>query len=243
VLGILGVFMRRFGWSRPAFLIGFVLAAMSERYLYQAVQFYGWGFLVRPIVVAIAVLTLVSLWLSARGRKLVGDTLETEGDPAKAHASQMWPQIAFSLAMMGLFAFTFSEAWPKSFLGGIFPLVVAIAGAIFTGIVLVSQFRGPDTGANFDAEATPRAERDPGPWYYLAWLAGFIGVVALIGFFSSLILFFVSFLRLEAGSSWLRTLALTAGAALFVLILADALNLVFPGGVLQAYVDLPWPFR
>jgi hypothetical protein len=38
-------------------------------------------------------------------------------------------------------------------------------------------------------------------------------------------------------------MVLTAGAAAFVLVLANALNLVFPGGVLQDMYDLPWPFR
>jgi len=28
-----------------------------------------------------------------------------------------------------------------------------------------------------------------------------------------------------------------------LLVLANALNLVFPGGLLQEYLDLPWPFR
>jgi putative tricarboxylic transport membrane protein len=37
--------MKRFGWPRPAFLIGFVLAPqVGETYLYQAVQFAGWLF-------------------------------------------------------------------------------------------------------------------------------------------------------------------------------------------------------
>ncbi len=35
-VGMIGLFLRRFGWSRPAFLIGFVLALGAERYLYQA---------------------------------------------------------------------------------------------------------------------------------------------------------------------------------------------------------------
>jgi len=40
VVGLLGILLKRFGWPRPAFLIGFVLADQSETYLYQAVQFY-----------------------------------------------------------------------------------------------------------------------------------------------------------------------------------------------------------
>ena len=45
VVGLLGILLKRFGWPRPAFLIGFVLADQSETYLYQAVQFYDWDFL------------------------------------------------------------------------------------------------------------------------------------------------------------------------------------------------------
>ena len=46
VVGLLGILLKRFGWPRPAFLIGFVLADQSETYLYQAVQFYDWDFLI-----------------------------------------------------------------------------------------------------------------------------------------------------------------------------------------------------
>lgn len=242
-IGAFGIFMRRFGWSRPAFLIGFVLAPMSERYLYQAVQFYGWGFLARPIVIAIAVLTLASIWFGARGRVVAGSALETEGDPSKAHALRRWPQIAFSLALLALFAFALYEGWSKSFLGGIFPLMIGIAGAVFAAIVLSAQVRGPENSANFDLEAAPRADRDLGPWFYLGWIVGFVAVVALVGFYAALILFFLAFLRTIARTSWVATLLLTAGACVFILILAYFLNLDFPGGVLQDHVRLPWPFR
>ena len=66
VVGVLGVFMRRFGWSRPALLIGFVLSLGAERYLYQAVQFSGLDFLTRPLVLVILALTLLSLWAGLR---------------------------------------------------------------------------------------------------------------------------------------------------------------------------------
>ena len=38
VVGILGIFMRRFDWSRPAFLIGFVLSNPVEKFTNQAFQ-------------------------------------------------------------------------------------------------------------------------------------------------------------------------------------------------------------
>ena len=37
-IGLLGILMRRFDWSRPAFLIGFVLSSPAERYTNQAYQ-------------------------------------------------------------------------------------------------------------------------------------------------------------------------------------------------------------
>ncbi|MCY4564044.1 MAG: tripartite tricarboxylate transporter permease, partial [Gammaproteobacteria bacterium] len=86
-VGVLGVLLRRFGWSRPAFLIGFVLAPQAEGYLNLAVQFYGWGMLVRPGVVVILAITAVSVWLGARGqggRARRGVSADVEASSAEA---------------------------------------------------------------------------------------------------------------------------------------------------------------
>ena len=40
VFGMIGIFMKRFGWSRPAFLIGFVLATQAESYLNMSCLLY-----------------------------------------------------------------------------------------------------------------------------------------------------------------------------------------------------------
>ncbi|WP_372624211.1 tripartite tricarboxylate transporter permease [Falsiroseomonas sp.] len=242
VMGLVGIFMRRFGWSRPAFLIGFVLALGGERYLYQAVQFYGWDFLTRPLVLVIGAITVVSLWAGLRRPVGGGKQIETEGPADVAHARVLWPQMAFCLVLLGGFAFTFQQGLQVSFLARIFPVAVGIVGGLATLIILVQQARGPIAAgnANFDSEANAT---DGGPWRYLAWFVGFIGVVALIGFFAALIAFFIAFLRIVARASWPLTLALTAAAATLMLVMSHMLTLVFPGGVLQAYFDLPWPFR
>src|SRR5690606_21050200 len=64
VIGLLAVVLRRFGWLRPAFPIGFVLADGSEPYLYQAIPFYVWGFLLRPRVLIHGAIILASVWYS-----------------------------------------------------------------------------------------------------------------------------------------------------------------------------------
>lgn len=245
VIGLIGILLKRFGWPRPAFLIGFVLALQGERYLYQAVQFSGWDFLTRPLVLAIAAITILSIWMGTRRRS--GDDgggVQTEGSGEAARATAVWPQLVFGAAALGLFVFAFVESFPLSFLGGVFPTTVAVVGAVATVFAMLPLLRGRlDSTANFDSEASGAQVGRSGIWSVFAWLAGFTGAVGLIGFFAALVGFFIFFLKIEARASWLRTAILTGGAALFIMTLAHSLNLLFPGGVLQAYFDLPWPLR
>jgi len=56
--------------------------------LYQAVQFSGWDFLVRPLALSIAAITILSIWLGARKRP--GDSataVNTEGSGEFAQAT------------------------------------------------------------------------------------------------------------------------------------------------------------
>jgi TctA family transporter len=240
VLGVLGMFLRRFGWSRAAFLIGFVLSTDTERYLYQAVQFQGAAFLSRPLVLVLIALTLFSLWVGIRQNKR--NAISTEGDIEQSRAKVLWPQVAFTAVVLGFFAFAIIDGQKNSFLAMLFPVIVGCVGAVTAVMVLFAQSRGPAFAgtANFDTEAQTT---DKGPWIFAAWFAGLIALTALIGFYAALLLFFVVFLRVIARSDWRQILVLTACAGGATLGLAWALNLVFPGGLLQAYFDLPWPFR
>jgi hypothetical protein len=167
---------------------------------------------------------------------------------------EWWPSVfpgiaisitVFGFAVLALFAFTFYESYPLSFLGGVFPTAVAVVGVLMTVVALLPLMRGNVAStANFDMEIAPRdGDIRFGPWNIVAWLAAFVAGVALIGFFMALVGFFIVFLRVMAQTSWLKTLILTAAAAAFILTLANNLNLLFPGGILQAYYDLPWPIR
>ncbi|MAN77730.1 tripartite tricarboxylate transporter permease [Pelagibacterium flavum] len=246
IVGAIGVLLKRFGWPRPGFLIGFVLATQAERYLYQAVQFSGWGFLTRPLVIGIIVLTVVSVWLGARTRP--GEEaakVSTEGSTELAQPGQAWPQILFGAAVLAGFVFVFWESFGLTQLGGIFPTWVAVVGVAATLVAMVPLVMGKlESTANFDTEVTPR-EHDVrgGAWAMLAWLALFVGLVAIAGYFAALLVFFVTFLRTMAKASWLKTILLTLAAAIFMMVLARSLNLVMPAGFLQGQFRLPWPFR
>jgi putative tricarboxylic transport membrane protein len=66
LFGLLGWFMRAYGYSRPALLLGFILAPLIETYLYISLRSYGATFLLQPGVLAIAAFLLAGLlwpWL------------------------------------------------------------------------------------------------------------------------------------------------------------------------------------
>jgi len=71
VLGVLGVYMKRFGWSPPALLIGFVLSPRLEVLLYQSIQVYGYSFLARTGVQIILALIVLSIFVAVRVRPVL----------------------------------------------------------------------------------------------------------------------------------------------------------------------------
>jgi putative tricarboxylic transport membrane protein len=68
VFGILGYYMRRFGYPRPAMILGLVLGGLMERYLYRSMASYGFAWLTRPGVVALLILATVSFVYTVRSR-------------------------------------------------------------------------------------------------------------------------------------------------------------------------------
>ena len=249
VLGVLGVLMKRFGWPRPALLIGYVLAPQAETYFYQAMQFYDWGFVTRPGVMILGVLTLASVYFGLRNRvDETGHVVPKADDaPDQPGVIRHLPQVLFAGAMAVVFVVALVDALDHSFLGQIFPLAVAIIGLAMSAI-LIPQLAFGKTGhhSHHDNELTGEHVGQDGIgqlWGGLAWFAGLVGLTALVGFYAAMLIFLPVFLSIRAGMGWVATVVMTASAAGFILLLAWALSLNFPGGQLQDMIDLPWPFR
>ena len=254
VIGLIGIYMRRFGWPRPALLIGFVMAPQAETYLYQAVQFYGWGFMGRTGVLIILAITVVSLWIGMKARVDDGSGVAMKRTDPHAPAPgpaialrERWPQLAFAGLALGLFVFAINDAMRQSFLGQVFPLVVASVAALFGAIVILQLLFSKDSAKIvYDQEEAPENTGDQGVrslWSGAFWIALLVALTALVGFFLAMLAFFLIYLPVRARTGPIKTLVLTAGAAAFVLVLANALNLNFPYGLLQDMVRLPWPLR
>jgi hypothetical protein len=237
-IGVLGIYMRRFGWPRPPLLIGFVLAKGAETYLYQAIQFYEWSWLWRPGVLTIAAFTLISVWAGSRyGRS----TIDEGGESGKVR--DIRPQLVFGGFVAIAFAYGVYDSLKQSYLAQLFPLGLSIISlAVAVGVLALVKW-GPSTSKLvFDTEADTPPDR-PSMEHYLAWMLGLMALSALVGFVIGLGLFFLIFLHVKARAPLLRNLLLSASAMLFLAAMSYIFVMDFPGGVLQAYVDMPWPFR
>jgi putative tricarboxylic transport membrane protein len=249
-VGLVGILLRRFGWPRPAVLIGFVLAPQAETYFYQAMQFYSWGFLARPGVLIIAAITAVSVFLGSRSR--VGEEgVARRGAAASTtphpSAPQRRPQILFAAGVVALFAFAVLDNLQHTFLAAVFPVLVGAASLLAGGYVLWAvSGRRIDHPANQDQEVTGAHVGDPAvasPWTSVAWFAALFVLAALVGYILAVAVFFLVFVRKRAGRGWPATLVYTAAMLGCVLALGHALSLDFPRGLLQEYADLPWPLN
>lgn len=247
-IGVLGVLMKRFGWPRPAFLIGFVLAGGMETYLYQAVQFDGWGFLLKPGVLIIGALTVLSVVMAVRNMRKSdaeeGDT-QSETAPKPLRATNLRPQTLFAGAVVVAFGYGLYDATQQSFLGGVFTgglcaLMLTLSLIVFYKLATNQT----DDAVNFDNEyeAGYVGDRSVSSLpHYLYWLLALIAGCYAFGYLISIAAFFVVFLLVKARTSITRTAMLTGVAVSFLVTLSYVMVLDLPQGVLQDVIELPWP--
>jgi putative tricarboxylic transport membrane protein len=232
IMGTVGVYMRRFGWPRPALLIGFVLAHGAEGYLYQAVQFYDWGWVTRPGVIVIGLITIASVVLGLRYEA----SISTEGESQPAAERTRRPQILFGAAVLAILGWAVVDAFGLSFLAQVFPLTVAGLGVLAALWVVSRVARG--AGHFMHDEDAERVS--DGNWsgreLYLAMVAAVVFAVYLLGFVGGMAVFFLAFLLLKARAGIARSAVLTAAAVGFLLTLSWAMNLRLPQGILPSTI-------
>jgi len=237
-IGVLGLYMRRFGWPRPPLIIGFVLAEGAESYLYQAIQFHGWAWVWRPGVLIIAAITVASIWAGARfGRS------DIDEGGASGRVRHIRPQLLFGLFMVATFSYAVFDLLRWSFLAKAFPLAVAVmalAGALCVVAIILRRPRANAVIFDTEAQTTPGMAS---MGHYFAWLAGLLAASALLGFVIGLALFFAAFLHFKAQAPAARNAILTASAVVFLAAMSYIFVLDFPRGLLQELVEMPWPLR
>lgn len=237
-VGAIGVLFKKANWSRPAFLIGFVLAPGAETYFYQAVQFQGSAAFARPGVIIIGALILAvlfipalkALWLKRRQARLNGDTADTEAAILAERARPTFGAVDVVLlaGLLGLAAFAWSDVAGLSLLGSVFPkLAIAIMAVGCLAETARYVLRRP--------QWQDQACREE-----LIWLAGFCALIAAIvglGFISTAAIFCLAFLVGIARLKPWTAAGMAVGVVVFLVGMAHFLTLTYPSGFLD-----PWLF-
>lgn len=247
-IGFLGIMMRRFDWSRPAFLIGFVLASPAERYTNQAYQIAasrfrrgfdeGIEYIFSPIVVILVIITILSVVVGLRQAKNIMAEGEVNSGGKRA-------PLNFLLVITGYIAVAYTNASlipDFARMDRVFPVFVATVALICSAALLIQMRIRPETHPLFaDREKSEADDNTHGLWETLAWFAALLVGTALVGFILSLAIFLVSFIRHRVGKSWVFAVIYAACGIAFICAMAWTLNRDFPPGLLQNFIKLPWP--
>ena len=242
VLGVLGVYMKRFGWPRPALLIGYVLSNRVEKSIYHTTATTGWDIFSQPIVIVLLALIVLSVIAAIRFRPADPDI-----SPDGPHApTRLAPQLAFCAGVVALALYVVWDGIQWDRLTGIYPIVAGLLCLAFMAPLTLEMIRTRAPAAvYFDADKSTSG-RSPdyrSNEYYLMWLAGMLAVSALVGFVLGIAAFIYVFLRWRARISHL---ACAISTSLFVLLLGTLSHfmvLSYPEGILQDFVTLPWPLE
>ncbi len=244
LLSILAVYMKRFGWPRPALLIGFVLAKKVEASVYQTITVYGFTFLQRPIVIVLLLLTIASIVAVVRFKPIPPEMDETG---PFTHKKKI-PQLLFFGFILFCTGYLLVDSLKYTFLTAVYPQFAGALALIFMLPLLVQMLMRQSPSTTFyDSDRIQVAEevQAHSNEHYLLWLLGMLLVSAAAGFVIGIALFIFLFLLVKARTSIVKSLIGALAFVLFLGILSDRLTLEYPRGYLQSHlkVDLPWPLQ
>ena len=93
----LGMSMKWLGWPRPPLLLGFILGPIIEQNLWPSVQLWGWGFVSRPLTIALVVAAVISVAYLTRALSKA----ELAESPVAAPSVDRGKEIAFTVTEQG----------------------------------------------------------------------------------------------------------------------------------------------
>ncbi|MEO4045143.1 tripartite tricarboxylate transporter permease [Hoeflea sp. CAU 1731] len=261
--GVLGWLMKRLRWPRPPLLLGFILGAIVERYLYISYNVYGMSWLWRPIVILILIITVYGI-LRPAVRSLIAGMRSPGQERQKWAYSFDWRtkgvELFVACVFLALFvvAAAYAAQWETSaklmpqFAGwlGAFFVTIAIARMLFSPIEpaahtadVAASGRSASSGAYYDL-VTDFGELSPSAIFaragiFLGWCLFYLTCVWLIGLLPAMFVFVVAYIRFAAKEGW--KLSLLVAVPLWLLsyfLFHHVLKLDWPDSVLGTI--LPW---
>ena len=219
LFGALGWAMKQLKWPRPPLVLGFVLGATIERYLYVSIQRYGLDWLMHPLVIvllAVALITLLRPFL--KDVKALGGPRAMVGSVGRPlfHATDLF--YVFIIAVTGMMLF---QAFGWNGRARAVPVIVGALGLGFATVSLLASLflssipkpgrPGAAVIANHPrihmdltsdtGDMAPRAVIGRAVIFF-GWMVAFLISMAAIGLIPTVPIFVVSFMRLENREPW-----------------------------------------
>jgi len=254
--GIFAWGMKHFKWPRPPLVLGFILGAILERYMFISIQRYGGGWMTRPLVIALFAMALLSLV-----RPFILDVKTHGGIKAmllEFHAPKFNLTHIFPVLMLCIFGVMMAEAVTWNFSARIIPMIVGTGAIFFCSVSLLNEVfkdeihkkREEERAARGEAaekmhmdiastidDMTPKEIAIRGAIFF-GWMIGFLASMALIGLIPTVPLFIIAFMRVEGQEPWRITLLMAICTTALVYIVFDQLlTIPWPGSVLGDF----WP--
>jgi len=247
ISGIVGWLMKRLGWPRPPFILGFVLGGLLELYLGISISSYGASWVLHPVVL---ILLLFSATMLARPL-----FSEVRHSGVKALLPSGRPQFKapdlFYVALIGTVVAMMVPAahWP--FAARIGPQIVGAVLFLSATISFVhtitsrgiapheardTSHRGIYMDLRADKEGLGYGTIALRAAQFFGWLVAFMGSMAVIGMIPTIPLFVIAFLRLQGKESWRLTLIYAVVVTVFVYLLFDqAIKVFWPTSLFGIY--------
>jgi hypothetical protein len=198
------------------------------------------SYIATPIVIILLIITVVSVVIGLRQAK----NILAEGDVPSG--GKRAPMIFLGvLTAFIIYSLLNSASIPDyASKDRVFPMFVASVTLIGALILMVQMMIKPETHTLFADRERSGEDQDAsfGLWPTLGWFAFLLVLTSLTGFILALGIFLISFLRIRAGLGWLHAVLYAAAGIAFMMFMAWTLGRDFPPGLLQSYLDLPWPF-
>jgi len=247
VFGMIGWIMKRLGWPRPPMVLGIVVGAIFERYLFISTQLYGWGWLVRWPVLAILACVAWALYrpLSQIVATLIEQFREVKGLKPRFGAA---PAFTVAIVVVIVAAILSSAGWPHD--AKIVPLTACGMALTAAALNLINELFGREEAAPAHADSTVEIGAHKVSAHvsdlgladdvvraravvFFAWMAGFIALVWGVGFIPAIALFVFAYMRFGFGEPWPAALGYAAATTLVCYVVFQwALQVAWPPSLL-----------
>lgn len=226
VFGTAGYFMKRWGYPRPAMILGLVLGSLMERYLYRSMASYGFGWLLRPGVVILLILALGSLaytlW-SRREKEPKDESSSRGGTTGEGPTVRFRPQATFTFLSLAVFMAAIAVGWKWLFIAKLMPVYVVAIPGLFLAVVQLyrdltgGKLREEGHGEGVEMDEVFHSNLDRRTEIartvaFFGWFAGGAAAIWLLGIVIGLPLLVLLYTFVEGRERWRVSFLMSAGA-------------------------------